>query len=115
MTKSLLNSEEGRNLRRYVQVTKAIVPQVCVTDHGAIEFIYDLKPYAWEHKECSDFSRPDNFPPVIVEAIKNCTIATEGVPFPSELLTDEANEIWQNHEEAWKLFENVQNRREIWR
>ena len=37
--------------------------------HGAIEFYYGVK--GGTHKECADFSTPDNFPPQLVEAIKS--------------------------------------------
>ena len=112
MTKQLLASEEGRNLRRYVNVTKAITPEVCVTDHGATEFVYDMKPYAWTHKECTDFSTPTNFPKEVAEAIKENRVATEGVEVPEGLMNPEVK--FYTPEEGWKKFESRENRAPAW-
>ncbi len=43
------------------------------TGHGAIRFYYDFE--GGENKECTDFSMPDNFPDVIVRAIKRGDMA----------------------------------------
>lgn len=48
-----------------------------IVGHGAIEYFYpELKG---KHKECTDFSTPDNFPEKIVKAIKEGKLNKLGV------------------------------------
>ncbi len=54
--------------------------------HGAIRYYYDLAEGVGENKECENFSKPGNFPPEIVKALKNG--AMRGAPMPRGLLID---------------------------
>ena len=56
------------------------------TGHGAIRFYYNI--VGGEDKECSDFSTPDNFPPVIAKAIKVEKMRRMGIS--KQLLTQQA-------------------------
>ena len=47
--------------------------------HGAIRFYYGLEQDEGANKECTDFSTPDNFPSVIVRAIKEGKMRRIGI------------------------------------
>ena len=57
------NSKRGRELRKHTKDPQDY------HGHGAIRFYYNLEN--GKEKECEDFSTPDNFPPVLAEAIKS--------------------------------------------
>ena len=65
LTKKEFNSKRGLEL-------KAHLGSQYYQDgmgHGAVNWFFDLKGKG-EHKECTDFSSPSNFPTEIAEAIK---------------------------------------------
>ena len=94
--------------------------------HGAIRWYYNLE--GGEDRECIDFSKPDNFPPEIVSAIKDGRML--GMAVVRELLTKKAqaeynkvcetalteyNKVWgaaraeynKVRETAWAEYEKV--------
>ena len=97
-----------------------------IMGHGAIEFFWSELNGKGRHRECEDFSSPENFPPEIVESIKNGEF--RGIGIALDILTPEAraeykkianpaleeyNKIIQNT--FWDLAKQKENRVEIWR
>ena len=79
--KMLYHTRRGAELRRH--------NPDCPDDwvgHGAIDFYYDDKRDSGIQRECTDFYTPNNFPSVIVEAIKAGEMELPGVVFPEGLL-----------------------------
>ena len=110
LTAADLNSKEGRELRAYLgdQFEDDII------GHGAIDRYWNLGGKGC-HKECSDFSKPSNFPKLIQEAIKAGSF--RGIGVAEGLLTAPA---WKAYQEAkadtfWDLFADPNNRIEAWR
>jgi hypothetical protein len=71
-----LNSSKGRKLKKHLGSQY----ENDVKGHGAIEWFYDM-PNKGTHKECIDFSTPDNFPNEIVKAIKESKFRGIGITF----------------------------------
>ena len=79
--KMLYHTRQGAELRRH--------NPDCPEDwlgHGAIDFYYEDKRDSGIQRECTDFYTPNNFPSVIVEAIKAGEMELPGVVFPEGLL-----------------------------
>ena len=74
LTKKELATKDGRMLKKYLGSQYA----VDVVGHGAINRYYHLDGRGI-HRECIDFSSPDNFPPEIVKAIKKGLFKGMGV------------------------------------
>ena len=68
----IYNSKRGRKLQKFTTPDDFI-------GHGAIDFFYDLNGKGID-KECTDFSSPNNFPPIIVDAIKKGKFYLLGTP-----------------------------------
>jgi hypothetical protein len=68
----IYNSQRGRELQRHTTRDDFV-------GHGAIDFFYELNGKG-RNKECTGFSSPDNFPPVIVDAIKKGEFCLLGTP-----------------------------------
>jgi hypothetical protein len=80
LTKTMLyHTRRGGELRRHTS-------QEDWVGHGAIDFYYEDERANGVQKECTDFSSPDNFPPVIVDAILSGEMALPGVYVPEGLL-----------------------------
>ena len=87
--------------------------------HGAIRFYYGLEQDEGINKECTDFSSPDNFPPVIVKAIKDCKFKNLLIPLPLGLLTallysDYRAKTALLDSDYWDLFAIPENRNLSW-
>ncbi len=67
-----LETKEGKELLK-----PYIVDDLC--GHGAIENYYPELKGKGEHKECTDFSKPSNFPLQIVKAIKEGRLSRIGI------------------------------------
>ena len=65
LTSNDLHSSKGRKLKKHLGTQF----ENDIKGHGAIAWYYDM-PNKGTHRECVDFSSPDNFPPEIVAAIK---------------------------------------------
>ena len=89
LTKNELNTNHGQALRRHLGTQY----ENDVKGHGAIEWYYNLKPNSGTHKECTDFSSPDNFPRPIVSALKKGVFC--GIGISEQLLTKPA---WAEYE-----------------
>lgn len=78
----------GRDLKtsRGKAMRERIGDDVC--GHGAIREYWDIAPGVGTERECDDFSTPDNFPALIVDAIKNGEF--RGIGIAEDLLTPEA-------------------------
>ena len=74
LTSKELHSKRGKELKKYLGSAYA----EDVVGHGAIDWFFDLKGRG-VHKECTDFSSPDNFPDEIVRAIKSGAFKSMGV------------------------------------
>ena len=96
-----LKTKEGRDLRLYLKDQF----DEDIKGHGAIDRYYGLKGKG-THKECTDFSSPDNFPSVIVAAIKAGHFC--GIDISESLLTGQA---WAEYKkvkgQAWAEYEKV--------
>lgn len=102
-----------------------------VTGHGFIRLYYGLDKNEGRNKECTNFSKPSNFPPEIVQAIKNGEFTEVGMPLHSKQMTlknvlnqVKANAEWKKARAEWvkaragifwKLFVNPENRVEVWK
>ena len=75
LTTNLIESKKGKTLLKDSQED--------ITGHGAIRLFFGLEQDEGVNKECVDFTDPDNFPPVIVKAIKAGEF--KGVPLPAGL------------------------------
>ena len=102
LTNQELNTKEGRELKEYLGT--AFYDDI--KGHGAIDRYWGLKDKGI-HGECTDFSTPDNFPPVIVEAIKKGLF--EGIGAAEGILTPTAWAEYKKAEQAvWAEYEKVQ-------
>ena len=102
LTNQELNTKEGRELKEYLGT--AFYDDI--KGHGAIDRYWGLKGKG-VHKECTDFSTPDNFPPVIVEAIKKGLF--EGIGAAEGILTPTAwAEYKKVQQPAMAEYEKVQ-------
>ncbi len=75
-----LHSSKGRKLKKHLGSQYA----EDIKGHGAIEWFFDITGKGI-HKECTNFSTPDNFPPEIVTAIKSGKF--RGIGIANQLLT----------------------------
>jgi len=90
--------------------------------HGTIRAYYGIDAGDGIDKECSDFSTPDNFPKVIVNAIKAGKMTS--MPLPLSLLTDEAelrlensaelDKAWSEWDKAWAEYEKASRNKASW-
>ena len=85
----VFHTEKGKKLQEWCKNNEDY------TGHGAIRWYYGLEQDIGEDHECADFSTPDNFPDVIVRAIKNGKF--RGIGSDSRLLS----------EAAWVEYEKV--------
>jgi hypothetical protein len=97
--KMVYHTLKGRELRKFCGNQEDYI------GHGAIRHYFDdLKD--GENRECSNFSSPKNFPPLIVHAIKAGDFGRLGQP--KGLLKAPA---WKAYEEAkapaWKAYEEA--------
>jgi len=71
LTNADLLTKEGKALKKYLgdQYKEDI------KGHGAIRRYFELPDNKGTNKECTNFSKPENFPPVIVAAIKNGSLS----------------------------------------
>ena len=72
LTTDHLKDKKGRELKERIGSD--------INGHGAIREYYDIGQGVGTERECTDFSTPDNFPPVIVEAIKQGKMRGFGHP-----------------------------------
>ena len=80
----VFNTKRGRELQKYC------ISQNDLTGHGAIRWYFgkDDKPLeGGKERECTDFSTPDNFPKIIVKAIKRGEMWGFKDGTPARLLT----------------------------
>jgi hypothetical protein len=83
LTANLLNTKEGRALKKYLGAKY----YEDIQGHGAIERYFGIKG---KHHECDDFSSPKNCPKEIVEAMKAGAFRGIGIPDESQVLTKKA-------------------------
>ena len=93
LTKKELRTKRGKELREYLGNRY----YDDVKGHGAIDFYYKLRGQG-DHRECTDFSDPNNFPPEIVSALKNG--AFEGIGLDSRLLNSAARTEYEKARDA---------------
>jgi len=106
----VFNSVRGTALQEYTKSKDDL------TGHGAIRWFYELE--GGTERECTDFSKPDNFPTEIVEAIKKGEM--RGFPFPRGLLSTPLDADYTAKcdalvKEMWDLFAIQENRNQVWR
>ena len=77
--------------------------------HGAIKLYYGLHEGDGVQKECTDFSRPSNFPEEIQTAIKKGSM-TYGIPANiKQLLNQRGVQKYEKVEQpAWEQYQKVQ-------
>src|SRR3990167_2112856 len=90
LTKDDLDSKRGRELKKYLKDSLSDL-----VGHGAIEWFYNMKPGQEKHQECSDFSKPGNFPNEIAQAVKDGKF--QGIEIPEGLLSKTA---WAEYEQV---------------
>ena len=100
LTKNELETNRGKALRKHLGTQL----ENDVKGHGAIEWYYNMEPNSGLHRECTDFSSPDNFPRPIVSALKKGAFC--GIGISEQLLTKPA---------FWKIFKSKKNRIPAWR
>ncbi len=133
LTKPLIESEKGKKLL-------AGVPHDDLVGHGAIRLFFGFGQDEGTNRECTDFSKPSNFPSIIVRAIKRGDM--RGMGTPQGLLSDAVDAKWKAEWDAvdakwrperdavdakgkaewkaadakfWDLFTNPENRNPEWR
>ena len=97
-----LKTKEGIDLRKYLG------PQFKndIKGHGACDKYFDLKGKG-EHKECTDFSTPKNFPKEIVNAIKQGKLIKIG--YNLSLLNDKGKAKYKEiQQSAWAKYKEIQ-------
>ena len=107
LTKSQMNSPQGEVLKKRFTGSGELV------GHAAIRAYYDICD--GKDKECTDFSTPDNFPEVIVKAIKNNEM--DCFDFPMGLLTQDAydkaradyDKAWDAYDKAWDAYDKARD------
>ena len=103
----IYNTKRGRELQKYTTGDDFV-------GHGAIDFYYELNGKGI-NKECTDFSSPNNFPPVIADAIKAGKFYLLGTPM-GLLLPAKRAPLYADYEaKFWELFFVPENRAEAWR
>ena len=121
LTDDDINSSRGRKLKKHLGQEY----HNDIKGHGAIEWYFDMQGKG-VHKECTDFTTPDNFPPEIITAIKGCKFRNIGIA--EKLLNKSAlaeyekvrQSAWAEYEKVrqnkfWDLFSNSDNRVEAWK
>ena len=93
LTSKELRSKRGKELKKYLGSAYA----EDAIGHGAIDRYFDLKGQG-VHKECMDFSSPDNFPDEIVKAIKSG--AFKGIDICLEVLNESAMAEYKKIEQS---------------
>lgn len=94
-----LITKEGKKLLKYIGNYDD------VKGHGAIDKYYGLNGKGI-HKECEDFSTPDNFPKEIQEKLKNGEMADIGIAF--DILTPKAYQEYKNiRDKAYQEYEKI--------
>ena len=102
LTKKELETNRGRALQKHLGGQF----ENDVKGHGAIEWYYNLEPNSGTHKECTDFSSPDNFPNPIVSALKKGVFC--GIGISEQLLTQTAwAEYEENKQTAWAEYVKI--------
>ena len=120
----VFNTQRGRELQAHTVREDWV-------GHGAIAFFCGIDCELGRNRECTDFSDPGNFPPVIAAAIKTGRMSGLCDQFPVGLLTPKlnaacrkkraaANAEWQTkcdaaNADAWWQFADPENRTEKWR
>jgi hypothetical protein len=102
LTANLLNTKEGRALKKYLGAKY----YEDIQGHGAIERYFGIKG---NHHEFDDFSSPKNFPKEIVEAMKAGAFRGIGIPDASLVLTKKAYADYQSKRDA--LYADYQSKR----
>jgi hypothetical protein len=74
LTRPDLDNKRGRETAKHCGNNADLV------GHGAIEFFYEIEPDKFAHEECTDFSKPSNFPAEIAEAIRAGKFRGMGCP-----------------------------------
>jgi hypothetical protein len=85
LDKHCLLTKEGKELRKYLGDHF----ENDIKGHGAIDRYWGLKGKG-VHKECTDFSTPENFPKVIVDALLNGDLIGIGIPYTFQVLNKSA-------------------------
>ena len=103
----IYNSERGREFQKYNGNDDDL------TGHGAIKWFYKLKN--GKDREQVDFSKPSNFPPEIVAALKEG--AFNGLGVAEGLLLERVFRTLADDFNAkfWELFAYPENREKAWR
>jgi hypothetical protein len=98
---------------------KLLLPEVKadVMGHGAIEAYYPELKDKGQHKECTDFSTPKNFPKKIVKAIKEGKRTSFGIHL--DILNDNGKKVYEKikqlalaeyekiEQPAWAEYEKI--------
>jgi hypothetical protein len=97
----IFHTRRGKELQKY---------NPCKEDwvgHGSIEWFFNLKHDSKNHKECTDFSNPENFPKKIVTAIKAGKM--RGLGIEKQLLSKSAwAEYRKIKQSAWAEYEKIE-------
>jgi hypothetical protein len=100
-----LNTKAGRKLIRKCKPED-------LYGHGSIREYYPELKSCGKNRECTDFSKPENFPPVIVKAFKAGRMSEFG-RIPKCVLTEEALAEYEKingaalAESAWAEYEKI--------
>ena len=87
LTDADLNTKHGKELIVYLGNNFS----EDIKGHGAIRFYYEIGDSKGHNKECTDFSKPNNFPPAIQDVIKKGKFNKIGIPeLPNQLLAPSA-------------------------
>ena len=118
--KQVFETPKGEALRKWCKSTDDYV------GHGAIRWYYGLEQKDGRNVGCTDFSSPENFPTMIVRAIKRGDM--QGLGTSEGLLTDAADAEYKRGTAPayaeykrvtaaafWGLFANPENRVKAWR
>ena len=109
--KMVYGTIKGRELRKFCGNSEDYI------GHGAIRHYFD-DLQGGENKECTDFLSPKNFPPLIVQAIKDGEFGRLGQPkglLCKPLYDDYESKRKPLYDDFWRLFANPENRTPAWK
>ena len=79
-----------------------------IEGHGAIEHYYPELKGKGVHKECEDFSTPDNFPKEIVDALKDGRLSNIGIAV--DILNTKGKQAYEEIvKSAWDEYDKINN------
>jgi hypothetical protein len=102
----IFQTEKGKELQKWCKSKDDLV------GHGAIRYFYGLESDEGTNQECTDFTKPLNFPRAIVKAIKDGEMRELGTP-QGLLLKPKWDAIDKEYQTKWDaIYKEYQTKRD---